>query len=256
MKIQTRKIVIFSALLGVAFFAQGCGSSSATPSVITAGGTATTTTSSTCAYNAEGVEVCEPVGTVSGQSLYSACTSGTPTETADIALEGSGAGTFAASSAVAGTSPADGTAICQVTFTETISYYGGRYYLGPNAGSSQGGSTNIALQPWDQFAVYATGSYGASSCSNTITDNAPPNTAGSNEGDIYGQIPGVVAAFPIYGQVQSMNGAEGGYLYVGVNQGAGESGCFDLESLEVQIERCVDVNGAVHECPTTLSPSI
>ena len=36
---QTRKIVIYSALLGAAFFAQGCGGSSSTPATVFSGGT-------------------------------------------------------------------------------------------------------------------------------------------------------------------------------------------------------------------------
>jgi len=264
MKIKTGKILVYSALMGAAFFTQACGSSNNAP-VCGAGMVADGSTclvsgtvtgpggiTSACGLNAQGIEECG-VGSTAGASLYSACGSSDPTYAADIALEGTGNGNVTANAVSTQTSP-DGTAVCQVTFTQNIQSSSQRYYLGPNAGNSYtGANSGVLLETGDQFAASATGCYSSSSsCTVQITDTQTVATDKGSD-DLFGVIQGSGSYFPIYGQVQNVQTQ--GYLYVGVNQSAGGAGVFQVD-LQVQIQRCVDSTGLSHVCPAPLNSTI
>jgi hypothetical protein len=250
-KTKTRKILIYSAIMGGVFFMQGCGSGSDSSTQAAA---IVNNPPADCAYNAEGQYVCNSGG-VAGQSLYSACGSANAAYAAEIALQGTEPGNITVSSATPATSP-DGTPVCQITFSGTEEYYSPsqRYFLGTNCASNpEPGNSGISLANWDQFAILGSGSYGGSGCSNTVTNSGTQLTGanGTNSGDLYGELTSGFSDFPIYGQVQTVSGAGAGYLYFGVNQGVGQGGCMEVQ-LTYQIERCVDGNGVSHECPTPM----
>lgn len=236
-----------SFLLGLTVvLVQSCGSSGG-------GSTASTTalSSSACGIDAYGQYSCTGVsgtGGTAAQTLFTACGSSYPTDVAMEALESQGGGEYEVSTVTSSTA-LDGTPVCQVSFMQLVSYEGARYFLGPNAGINTGYSysTGVYFYQYDEFAAYATGSYGA----NSQTDFT--DVAGGAD-DLYGIVSGgSVSSFPIYGQVQIM-AFNGGYLYVGANQGYGNSGSMNF-SLEVEIQRCVDANGNYHQCANPLSPS-
>jgi hypothetical protein len=251
-KSKFKKVLIYSALMGGAFFMQACGSGSSNNAIaLPAAGTSVLPPD--CAYNAEGQYVCNTGGTA-GQSLYTACGSSDSAYAAQIALQGTEPGSFTVTSATPQTSP-DGTAVCQITFGGTAQYYspGQRYFLGSNCPNNpEPGNSGISVANWDQFSLTGSGTYGGSGCSNSVTNTAPPSTTGTNSGDLYGELSSSYSDFPIYGQVQTVSGAGAGYIYFGVNQGVGGGGCMEVE-LNYQIQRCVDSSGVTHECPTALN---
>ena len=241
--------------MGGVFFMQGCGSGSS--NVQEALPATTGNLPADCGYSASGQYICSSGGTA-GQSLYSACGSSDPSYAAEIALQGTEPGSITVSNATAVTSP-DGTPVCQITFSGTEEYYSPnqRYFLGTNCENNpEPGNSEISLANWDQFAISGSGSYGGSSCNNTVLNNAPPNTTGTNSGDLYGELTSSYSDFPIYGQVQTVSSVGAGYLYFGVNQGVGSGGgCMEVQ-LTYQIQRCVDGNGVSHECPTQMTSGI
>jgi hypothetical protein len=233
-----------SFLLGMAtVLVQACGSGSGSGA---AAASTSTANSSVCGINSVGQYSCTSSGSTTGSTLYSACGSSYPTQIATEAL-----GANSEVSSVTATQASDGASVCQVVFTQLVSYQGARAFLGPNAGTNTSDvlNTGVYLYQYDQFAAYATGEYGANSAT-SITDTA---CSGGGCTDLYGEVTGAVGYFPIYGQVQIM-AYNGSYLYVGVNQGVGSSGEMAL-NMEVQIERCVDANGNYHQCANQLVPS-
>lgn len=226
----SKKAALTTAIFGVGLLVQACGAGS--------GSSSADTTAAAACVPGPGVTCTTVAATATNSTLYGACNS-------IYSAQSTGYYVVAAQYETS----TDGTSVCQVAFEQSISYGGGRVYLGPNEPSAQGMATGVSLNPYDELALDVTGAYSTSVFCQIGSGN-------SINGVAYGYIQGVglngyflldsaTASDPI---VMPANIA-GGQLIVGLNQSAGDSGCLSMSGYAL-INRCVDSGGTPHPCPS------
>lgn len=215
--IRKKSVTIFTlALISSAAMIQACGK----------GGSAITSSQSSCGYNVNQQYVCNTgsglnPGIPGNASLFQLCSG--PNFTGIPAM-----------SVIAN----DGTQVCKVSFqTGDVNYNGIQEYLGPLALSPIGVPMMISVAQYDSVTFTASGSSNGSVCSSWGSFDAPLYA------DVYGYPSTAVAITGVLNVPAGISGIIG----VGLNKSVQPHGCFMID-LKATITRCVDASGGTHSC--------
>jgi hypothetical protein len=267
MKIKTRKILVYSALMGAAFFTQACGSNNNSTPVCGAGLVAF---GSSCI--ASGTSGGYPIGT--GGSITST------NQTAFQEACGGGYGTYSVNT------PSGVVQVCRVS-SSVYSVDQGAALMslngsGSSVSASGGTNTGVVLAAGDKINIWSYGHYsisGQSGCSGAgPTSNGDTSSIGNNNSEFYpsgsSNSAGLWFAFedasgvyesptsatvqcsntnciqqenPQTVSVQGTNAGSSSTLNLMIGYNNANIKCGDM-GMYYQIERCVDANGLTYPC--------